>query len=501
MSEILTFADVVVVAALALSLALASSGVSERTHIPAPAVFLLAAAFASDLFPSLGEALSIRQVERIGVVALIAILFDGGMQVGWRRLRAAIGPAATLGIIGTFVTAVLVAVAAKVVLSVDWTTAAVVGAALAPTDPAVVLYVLGRREIPGRASTILQGEAGANDPVGIAVMIAVLGYATGSSSIPGGVLEFVLAMGVGLAGGALGAVVLVALMRRAPLVHAGLYPVRTLALAGLIYGVTTLLHGSGFLAVFVAGVMIGDARLPFKSEIERFHASLASLAEIVVFVGFGLTVHLAAIDLLTVGKALAITAILVVVVRPVVAGLLLVPARLRLGEKAFVAWSGYKGAVPILLASLAVLETVDNATLVYQVVFVVVAVSVVVHGLTLRPLAHLAGLPIRHRESLPWTVSVRLRDEPENVQRVTVAAGSRVDGRRIRDLPIGEDTWISLIVRDSRPIQPRGSVRLEPGDELLLLAGDRDRAALSAVFERPRAQPRDPDRKPNPEAR
>jgi len=484
MSEILTFGEVVAIAAIGLLVALASSGLSERTRIPAPAVFLVAAAVASDVFPSLGEALSIRHVERIGVVALIAILFNGGMQVGWRRLRPAVAPALTLGVVGTFATAGLIAVAAKFVLPVEWTTAAIIGAALAPTDPAVVLYVLGRREIPGRVSTILQGEAGGNDPVGIALMIVVLGYATGSVSIPHGIAEFLLAMTLGLAGGALGAVAIRSLMRRAPLAHAGLYPIRTLALAGLVYGITTLAHGSGFLAVFVAGVLIGDARLPFKGEVERFHAALASLAEIVVFVALGLTVNLAAIDLGTAMRALAITAALVLVIRPVVAGVLLVPTRLRRGEKVFIAWSGFKGAVPILLASLAVIESADDALLVYQVVFIVVAVSVVAHGLSFRPLARLAGVPFRHREDLPWTVSVGLREEPENVRRVTVAEGSRADGRRIRDLPIGEDSWISLIVRDSRPIQPRGSVTLQPGDELLVLAGDRHPEAVSAVFER-----------------
>jgi cell volume regulation protein A len=501
MSEIVTFAEVVVIASFAVTLALASGGLSGRTHVPAPVVFLVAAAVASDLFPGLGDALSIRHVERIGVVALIAILFDGGMQVGWRRLHPAIGPSAALAVAGTFATAALVAVVAKAVLPVGWTTAAIVGAALAPTDPAVVLYVLGRREIPGRVATILQGEAGGNDPVGIALMISVLAYATGSSSIPGGILEFILAMAVGLAGGALGAAVLVVLMRRAPLVHAGLYPVRTLALAGLVYGVTTLLHGSGFLAVFVAGVMIGDARLPFKGEVERFHAALASLAEIVVFVGLGLTVHLAAIDLTTAARALLITAAVVLLIRPAVAGLLLLPANLRRGEKAFIAWSGFKGAVPILLASLAVLENAADARLVYQVVFIVVAVSVVVHGLSLRPFARLAGVPIRHVEPLPWAVSVRLRDEPENVRRVIVAAGSRAADRRIRDLPIGEDTWISLIVRDSRPIQPRGSVRLQAGDELLILAGARDPARLAAVFERDRSRTTDTGSRSEPRGR
>ena len=129
-------------------------------------MFLVAAAVASDLFPSLERAISIRDVERIGVVALILILFDGGMRVGWRRFRASVVPIGLLGVVGTFATAALIAVAARLIFGFDWTTAGIVGAALAPTDPAVMFSVLGRREVRGRSGTILEGESGGNDPGG-----------------------------------------------------------------------------------------------------------------------------------------------------------------------------------------------------------------------------------------------------------------------------------------------------------------------------------------------
>ena len=152
MDEIAAFGTVVLVVAGGISLAVAASQLTSYIPIPAPALFLLAAAVASDLFPALADALSIQEVERIGVVALIVILFDGGMHVGWRRFRASIVPIGVLGVVGTFATALIIAVAAHLLFDFGWATSGIVGAALAPTDPAVMFSVLGRREVRGRTA-------------------------------------------------------------------------------------------------------------------------------------------------------------------------------------------------------------------------------------------------------------------------------------------------------------------------------------------------------------
>jgi cell volume regulation protein A len=488
MAEISDFAVVVAVCAGGLWLALVSTTLTARLRVPAPVVFLIAAAAISDIQPRLSEPVSIRDVERIGVVALIAILFDGGMQVGWRRLRPSIRPIALLGILGTFLTAALGAVAAQIILPVSWTTAAIIGAALAPTDPVVMFSVLARRDIGGRVSTILEGEAGANDPVAIALVVGLLAYASSGASGWSGTGDFVLEMVVGAGFGILGAFVLVRAMRGNPLPREGLNPVRTLALAGLIYGGATLLHGSGFLAVFVAGVLIGDARMPFKGEVERFHSALASLGEIVVFAALGLTIHLPGIGWSTVGYGLALAAALVLVVRPLAVLPLLSWERLRFGEKVFIGLTGFKGAVPILLAALAVLDGVPDAGLIYRLVFVVVAASVLAQGLALEPLARALGVPMTvRRRPRGFALSVALRHEPEGVVRVIVAPNAIAAGRRIRELPIGEHTWVSLVVRAGRSEQPRGSLRLEPGDEVVLLSDSGDEVALRHVFTRPRS--------------
>jgi potassium/hydrogen antiporter len=397
--EVTTFGGIILVVASGFSLAVLASRITDYVPLPSPALFLLAAAVASDLSDRLANALSIRDVERIGVVALILILFDGGIHVGWRRFRVAALPIASLGVLGTFATGGIMAVAAHLLLDVDWTTAGIIGAALAPTDPAVMFSVLGKREVAGRTGTILEGESGANDPVGIALMIGMLEFATADNGSLWDVAgEFVVEMSVGLVVGVAGAAALIWVIRRASLPSAALYPLRTLGAAGVIYGTAAALHGSGFLAVFVAGLLVSDVRAPFKDEIERFHTSLASLAEITVFVALGLTIDLGSIlSDRVVLEGLALAVVLGLVARPLAVALLLVPARLSWGERAFVAWGGLKGAVPILLAALAVLAQVDEADRIYKIVFVVVTASVIVQGTLLPFAARRFGVPMRER--------------------------------------------------------------------------------------------------------
>src|SRR3954451_3834313 len=188
----------VVAASLALLAAVGSSRISEWVRVPTPAIFLVAASVAGDLFPHLGS-LSILADQRIVTVALVLILFDGGMHIGLARFRPVAGGVAWLGVPGTFVTAVVLVVLAHTLLDFDWRAALLLGTALAPTDPAVVFSVLGRREVAGRTGTLLEGESGASDPVGIALMLAALGSTgAGAAAVAHGALEFSLQMVVGV---------------------------------------------------------------------------------------------------------------------------------------------------------------------------------------------------------------------------------------------------------------------------------------------------------------
>ena len=490
MTDIAPFSQVLLLVSLATVVAVLSNRLTARLRVPAPALFLAAAALAVAVLPGL-KAPPERMVERIVTVALVFILFDGGMHIGWRRFRAAAAPIVVVGVAGTFLTTAAVAAVAHFGFGLSWYIALLVGTTIAPTDPAVVFSILGQREIAGRSSTILEGESGANDPVGIALLISLLA----AGSLSGGALahvggEFMLQMGVGAAFGLLGGRALLWFMRRVSLPSEGLYPLRTFASVLLLYGATTVAHGSGFLAVFIAGIVLGDERAPFKREIERFHSALASLGEIVAFVVLGLTVHL--VDLARTDvwvPGLVLGASMAVIIRPLLVGLCLIPAKLQRNEQAFVLFAGLKGAVPILLGSLLLDANIQGAHRLYGIIIVVVAFSVLVQGSLVPTIARALHLPMRVLEPQPWSFGVRLAEEPEGVLRLTVAPGSPADGQTVEHVADAvahsgdaADVWVNMLVRGRTLVSVRGDTRLEAGDEVLISAEERWHPHLQSLF-------------------
>ncbi len=336
--------DVLLVAG-ALSAALLTTKLSARISIPSAALFLVAAAVASDAFTSLrragqhGRGCGDRVADRD---PLPGRLVDRETPFPGRR-----GSDRLARVLGTFASAGLVALFAHWTFGLGWVTAGLIGAAVAPTDPAVMFSVFADREIKGRTGTILEGESGANDPVGIALMLGLIQLATHADATFWVVVRvFCEQMGIGLAIGIVGGLAEAQLLRRLALPSAGLHTVRTLALAGLVYGVATVAHGSGFLAVFIAGLLVGDVDAPFKDEIEVFQDGLAALAEIVVFVALGLTIDIGALSAERWLEGLAIAAFLAFVARPAATAALLAPVRLRVGERLFVMWGGPEGGRP-----------------------------------------------------------------------------------------------------------------------------------------------------------
>ncbi|MBY8889446.1 cation:proton antiporter [Streptomyces sp. PTM05] len=460
----------ILVLSVVVMLAALSNRVSERLRVPAPFIFLVCSAAASDALPVLNRRVPVSLVEQVVTVALVVVLFDGGLGIGWRRFRGAVAPIVTLGVVGTVLTTGAVALISHYVCDLGWRTSLVLGAALAPTDPAVVFSVLGRREVTGRTGTVLEGESGANDPVGISLMVALLG-ASGSIGQQAGhvVVTFVEQMIVGVAVGVGGGFALLWFMRKVSLPAAGLHPVRALAGAMAIYGVATVAHGSGFLAVLVAGVLIGDATMPYRLEIRQVFGALSSLAEIVVFIALGLTVGLRTLAdgwAWLIGLVLAV--LLAVVVRPLLVGPLLLPVRMRAGERGFVLWAGLKGAVPILLGAFAITSGVPDAKRIYEIIFMVVAFSVLVQGGSVGWAARRLGVPMRTMPSTPWTFGVRLPHEPSSTLHV-IEAGSDADGATLEDLVVNGDMWVSAALRGGHllPMTPDTVVRA--GDQVLLL--------------------------------
>jgi potassium/hydrogen antiporter len=467
--------------------AVLSNRLSARLRVPAPAFFLICASVAAQLWPR-ATLLPFTTVTRIVSVALAIILFDGGMHIGRRRFRTAAAAIVWVGVAGTLVTAAGASVAAHFVAGMDWRLSLLLGTAVAATDPAVVFSVFGRREIAGRTGVLLEGESGANDPVGIALLAALLAAHGSAGAVAWHVVtEFVLQMAVGTAVGVAGGLALLMFMRRVPLPSEGLYSPRVLAGVLVIFGLAVVARGSGFLAVFVAGILIGDEPAPYKREIQRFHSSLASLAEIVAFVLLGLTLRLSALGSAGAWSAgLAIAALLAFVIRPVLGGLVSLPVRLTVRERVFFLWTGLKGAVPILLGMTIAASGTPGAARAYQIIFVIVGFSVTVQGGLVPTLAHRLGIPLRTVEPEPWSLGVRFSEEPEGLHRYHVLAGSAADGSAVSELPFGEDVWVSLIVRDGNLVTPTDDMTLRAGDDVLVLAEPDETPTLDRLFTAPK---------------
>ena len=477
------FGLTVLVIGLVAVAAVLSNRLSARLRVPAPAFFLVAAVIAAQLWPS-ATALPGTTVERVVTVALAIILFDGGMHIGRRRFRTAAGAIVWTGIAGTVVTTAGTAAAARYVAGMSWHLAFLVGTAVSATDPAVVFSVFGRREIAGRTGVLLEGESGANDPVTIALLSALLAAHGGVGSMALHVVgEFALQMAVGVAVGVGGGFALLAFMRRVPLPSEGLYSPRVLASVLVIFGLATFARGSGFLAVLVAGILTGDEPAPYKREIERFHSSLASLAEIVAFLMLGLTMRLSTLDSTSAWMdGIALAALLAFVIRPVLVGLVTLPVRLSVRERVFFLWTGLKGAVPILLGITIVESGTPGAAQAYQIIFVIVGFSVMLQGGLVPTLAHRLSIPLRSIEPEPWSLGVRFSEEPEGLHRYHVAPDSAADGSSVADLPCGENAWVSLVIRSGTLLNVTGDTVLHEGDDVLVLADPDETEALERYF-------------------
>ena len=487
MSETAEYAWIIALTSAVALAAILVNRLSARLRVPAPIWMLVAAAIAVQVVPGMPTPRD-DTVQQVVSVALVLILFNGGRHIGWSRLRPALVLIIVVGVLGTFLTAAAGGLLMHAAFGLVWYVALLVATAVSPTDPAVVFSVLGQKEITGRSGTILEGESGANDPVGIALMAGLLA-AGGISGVAFGRIaaDFLLQMTIGVAAGIAGGVALLWFMRRVSLPSEALYPLRTLASVLLLYGVTTLLHGSGFLAVFIAGIVIGHRRAPYQREIERFHAALAGLAEIVAFVVLGLTIDLkvlARMDVWLPGLVLGLA--LAMVIRPLVVGLCLLPAQLDRGERIFVLFAGLKGAVPILLGELLLTADVPDAERLYGIVVVVVIFSVVVQGSLVPTVARRLGVPMQPVRPEPWAVDVRLRADPDTTHQVSVAAGSLVDGRTVGEVAEqASNIWVSIVVRDGQLLPVRGDTRLRAGDMVTLLTDGDIPERVTEMFTKP----------------
>jgi potassium/hydrogen antiporter len=385
--------DLLVLAGLLLA-ALACAPLARRLGIPGAAAFLAVGIVAGLAGVAPTEELSIETLEQVGAIALYAILFQGGLQTGFARWGASARPILLLGLPGTAATAGALAVAGHFVLDLPWSLAFLVGIALAPTDPAAVYAVLRGRGGEGRARTILEGESGVNDPVGISLMVVAVGAVGRDGASAGeGAVRLGEELGIGLAGGLIGGVALALAIVATPRLEQGFQSVAVLAGALLVGATTASLDGSGFLAVYVAGLLVADR---WAEQDTRQHAvpeAFSAVAEPVLFglLGAAFAPAVAAGDA---WRGVVLTLVTALLVRPLVAAACLTGSGLRRPERVLVSWGGLKGAVPLLLAGYPALEQLEGAETVQGIVLVATAASIVIQGTTL-PLVARRGLSLR----------------------------------------------------------------------------------------------------------
>jgi cell volume regulation protein A len=429
---------------------------------------------------------------RLGTVALVLILFDGGLNTPLAAVRGAIRPAGVLATVGVVATAGLVAAAANA-LGLTWPEALLLGAIVSSTDAAAVFSVLRTSGISlkRRVGTTLEVESGINDPMAVILTIAMTQHLLAPEKPVGWHLVVEVLVEVAI-GGALGVAIGSggrALLTRFRLPAGGLYPALTLGLAFLAFSVPTLLHGSGFLGVYVAAVVLGNGTLPFRPGLLRVHDALAWLSQIVMFLVLGLLAFPSRLrDVAGIGLTLAL--FLAVVARPLVVALCLAPFRsYTWRDVLYVGWVGLRGAVPIILAIFPVLAGAPGATLVFDVACFVVVVNAIVPGMTVpwitRRLRLEGGEPPPPRAVLEIESMQPLGGELVSFY---IDEALAVAGVPLRDLPFPESSSIVLIVRGRHVLAPRGDTVLEVGDHAYTFARPEDEPFLRLMFGRAEEQ-------------
>jgi cell volume regulation protein A len=406
----------------------------------------------------------------IGVIALALILFEGGLTAGFGEIRPVLRPVILLAIVGTLATALITGFAAAWLFDLSTTEGLLVGAIVSATDGAAIFALLRHSTLERKLARVLEGESGFNDPVAVLLM---LGFIEWVQRPDYGVVDmiglFAEQLGIGLVAGVLVGAGAVYAFRRARLDTAGLYPVASLATAGLAFGLADSIHGSGFLAVYLAGLILGTAGIPAKRTIITFHQGLAWIAQIVMFLALGLLVFPSQLgDVWFEGTVLAL--ILVFVARPVSTVAATALDRFTMRERLVLASAGLRGAVPVVLATFPVIEGVPESREFFNIVFFAVVISTLLQGTTFEPLAKRLGLTTTQPAlPSPLAESGTIRRLGAEVLEYPIGPNDAIVDHRVRDLGLPREAVVNVIVRDDEAIPPRGTTRLRAGDRIHVL--------------------------------
>jgi cell volume regulation protein A len=470
----------VVGSVLAASVALALG--AAKTTLPALVAFLgLGMVLGSD-GPG-GIAFDDAAVARkVGIVSLVVILYEGGLSTSWRRLRAVALPATLLSTVGVAVTAAVTGCFAHLFFDLSWAEAFLLGSVVASTDAAAVFATLRRTRLRRGIARTLEAESGGNDPVAIALTLGLIAWIERPNYGVGDLAVLLLRqIGVGLALGLVIGVLATWVFARIPASIASFVPVASAATAALAFGAADVAHGSGFLSVYLVGLAVGSTPFRYRGQLVTFHEGIAYVAQVALFIVLGLLVFPS--DLLHVAFAgLGLAAALMFVARPVAVWASTPFLGFSPRERALLGWAGLRGAVPIVLGTFVLSSHVRSANTIFNAVFFVVLVSVVLQGTTLEWLAKRLGLVAPAGPSRPPLEVTR--SGTLDLEEFRVAPNHAIAGAAVRELGLPREALVAVVVRDEDSIPPRGSTRIEAGDVLFVLVPHGKRPDVEDVFER-----------------
>lgn len=455
-------------AAALLLLSVIVSGAWSRLGIPSLLLFLVIGMLAGSEGPGGIAFDDAEAAQSLGVVALVFILFSGGLDTDWKKVRPVVKEGLALSTAGVLLTAVVVGGFAHLVLGFTLVEGILLGGIVSSTDAAAVFSIfrsLGTR-LRGRLTHLLEFESGSNDPMAVFLTVAMLLLIANPESSPLGLVGFfVQQMVFGAVAGYLFGRLTALLLNRIRLDHDGLYPVMTLGMVLFCYAATAAAGGNGFLAVYIAGIVVGNTRTVHHDSVSRFHDGIAWLMQISMFLALGLLVFPSNLNGV-VGEGLAISAVLILVARPIGVFLTLLPMRVPFRECMLVSWVGLRGAVPIILATFPLLAGVPQADYIFNMVFFIVLTSALVQGTTLIRVARWLGLDEPPAPPAP----AEARPAPsQEILEVELGKECAATGRRIVDLDLPPDLILALVRRGDRAMIPTGTTRFEPGDAVLLV--------------------------------
>jgi potassium/hydrogen antiporter len=427
-------------------------------------------------------------VRDVGVVALLLILFEGGLTTKPTDLRLAALPGVLLATIGVVITAGVTGFGVWLLLDVEPIIAGLLGAVVASTDAAAVFSMMRTTPLPRKVSAVLRIESGANDPIAVMLTVGLLATLEGGAVGPRdwavfALLQLVGGLAVGAAVGGAGAW----LLRRIELGVEGLYPVLALAIGGVAYGAASSVGASGFIAIYLAGLLIGGLVPRHRRSVLGFHEAMANASEVGLFLLLGLLVFPSRLPAVAV-PALAVAAVLILVARPAAVTLCSIGSRMSWREQAVVSWAGLRGAVPIVLATFPYTAGIADGPVIFDVVFFVVLVSVLVQGTTLLPLVNGLGVETAQPAWAPVAAALPLDRIDVDLVELFVTEDLAIAGKELRQVPELERALVAAIVRGPRVLIPKGDTRLLAGD-VLLLTSQRESDVVARVTAWARGEP------------